>query len=390
MRNTPDRGGPRQAGPNRYATLRATPIVVALAIAAVAGQGPERGRDARRVDERMHALQQEADRLAGESRTLVGELQKLEVERGLRTTEAEQAEAARAAAEQALREATARLQALEAQRQQQLPDLERQLVDLYKRGRGGYAAVVFGGHSVRDLARATRAVAALVSINSRRVAEHRDTVEALRRERAGLEQRSQALAAQATAAQETRAAADRAIVARTALAARIDSRRDLTAQYAGELQVAYDRLQQQVGAGSSAAAAAVPIAPFRGALEWPAVGPVRARFGETANRLGGAAVKNGIEITAPQGTPVRAVHGGTVGFAGAYPGFGTLVIVDHGSRNYSLYGYLASTAVMAGETVAAGAEVGRVGAPPGGTAALYFEMRIDGRSVDPLQWLKTR
>jgi septal ring factor EnvC (AmiA/AmiB activator) len=63
------------------------------------------------------------------------------------------------------------------------------------------------------------------------------------------------------------------------------------------------------------------------------------------------------------------------------------VIVDHGANNYSLYGYLGSVSAQRGTEVAAGAELGRVGRSPAGPPALYFEMRIDGRSVDPLQWL---
>jgi septal ring factor EnvC (AmiA/AmiB activator) len=135
---------------------------------------------------------------------------------------------------------------------------------------------------------------------------------------------------------------------------------------------------------------AVPLAPFRGGLEWPVAGRVAARFGQTANRLGGSAVKNGIDIAATEGAPVRAVHGGTVRFAGSFTGFGTLVILDHGGESYTLYGYLSSTAVAQGAQVAAGVELGTVGAPPGGMPALYFELRIDGHSVDPLQWLKAR
>jgi septal ring factor EnvC (AmiA/AmiB activator) len=79
-----------------------------------------------------------------------------------------------------------------------------------------------------------------------------------------------------------------------------------------------------------------------------------------------------------------------VGFADAFTGFGTLVIVDHGANNYSLYGYLASASVERGQTVESGMELGRVGSAPAGPPALYFEMRIDGRSVDPVQWLKGR
>jgi septal ring factor EnvC (AmiA/AmiB activator) len=64
------------------------------------------------------------------------------------------------------------------------------------------------------------------------------------------------------------------------------------------------------------------------------------------------------------------------------------VILDHGSNSYSLYGYLESTGLQQGQAVETGAEVGRVGAGPAGPPGLYFELRIDGRSVNPVQWLK--
>jgi septal ring factor EnvC (AmiA/AmiB activator) len=66
------------------------------------------------------------------------------------------------------------------------------------------------------------------------------------------------------------------------------------------------------------------------------------------------------------------------------------VIVDHGNDHYSLYGYLGAMTVTVGQAVEAGAEVGAVGPSPAGPSALYFELRVDGRSVDPVQWLKPR
>jgi len=133
----------------------------------------------------------------------------------------------------------------------------------------------------------------------------------------------------------------------------------------------------------------VPLTPFRGALDWPVVGQIAARFGQS-NRTAAGGVRNGIEIAAPEGTPVHAVHPGTVGFADAFTGYGTLVILDHGANHYTLYGYLSEVAVERGRRVNAGDELGRVGTAPAGDAALYYEMRIDGRSVDPLQWLQRR
>jgi len=383
----------KELPPRRAADgLLAAGTLVLLAALALSAQSPDRDRDARRIDERIRALQQEADRLAAESRGLVGELQKLEVERRLRAAEAEQAEAELAAAQKTLDDTTMRLSALEQQREAQLPDLKARLVDIYKRGRGGYARLLFGGRDVRDFARASRAVAALASINARRIGEHRQTLEALRTEREAFARKAREVQKKESDARAAKAAADRAVAARTELISQIDARRDLTAQYVGDLQVAYERLQQVISGRptSGGEPVVVPLAPFRGALEWPVDGRIAGRFGESADRLAGAAVRNGIEVAAAEGALVRAVHGGTVRLADLYTGFGTLVILDHGGNTFSLYGYLDATTVSQGQSVEAGAEVGRVGTAPDGMPELYFEMRIDGRPVDPLQWLKRR
>lgn len=339
----------------------------------------------------MRALQRENEQLAREATTLLGELRKLEIQRDLRVQEWMQAEAAAVEAQTAVVHASERLATLELERTSQLPDLRVQLVDVYKRGRSGYARLLFGAEDLRDFARTTRAVAALASINERRIADHRQTLEKLRTQRAVLEQSADEQRARESEARTARAAADRAVADLSAHIARIDSRRDLTARYIGELQVAYDRLQQEIApanAGRPREAVMVPLQPFRGTLEWPASGRLASRFGQATDRLGGTAVRNGIEIDVPENTSVRAVHGGTVGLAGPFTGFGNLVIIDHGDDNYSLYGYLGAISIQRGATVDAGAELGRSGSAPAGPPALYFEMRIDGRPVDPLQWLK--
>jgi septal ring factor EnvC (AmiA/AmiB activator) len=79
-----------------------------------------------------------------------------------------------------------------------------------------------------------------------------------------------------------------------------------------------------------------------------------------------------------------------VSFADAFTGFGNLVIIDHGGNAFSLYGYLSTMSVMPGAAVDNGAEIGRAGTAPAGPPSLYFEVRVDGRSVDPVQWLRAR
>lgn len=379
--------------PRRFTILFSS--LVLWSLMAGAAQEPAGAPDTqgRRISERIRSLQREADRLAGQQRTLLGDVRKLEIERDLKAGLAQQAAAANAEAQRELQETTDRLSRLELQRLAQLPDVKAQLVDVYKRGRSGYARLLFSARNLREFARASRAVASLTTLNEQRIAEHRRTLDALRKERETFAQRAREQQKKEAEAVQAKAVADRAVAARSELIAQIDTRRDMTAEYMGELQVAYDKLQQQMKGkpdGAPADAVAVPLRPFRGALEWPVPGRLAAQYGQTAGRLGGNTVKNGVEIAATDDAPVRAVHGGTVGFADVFTGFGNLVILDHGGGNYSLYGYLASMGVKQGDRLDSGAEVGRVGRAPGGSPALYFEMRIDGKSVDPVQWLKPR
>ena len=134
----------------------------------------------------------------------------------------------------------------------------------------------------------------------------------------------------------------------------------------------------------------LPFQPFRGALDWPVRGRVVTRFGPSRDgRFGTAIVRNGIEIAAAEGTPVHAVHGGSVAFAAPFAGFGTLVILDHGRGAFTMYGHLGESRVERGARVPRQGVIGTVGVAPAGAAALYFEVRVDGRPADPLQWLRS-
>jgi septal ring factor EnvC (AmiA/AmiB activator) len=76
-------------------------------------------------------------------------------------------------------------------------------------------------------------------------------------------------------------------------------------------------------------------------------------------------------------------------FAGAFRGYGQLVILDHGADHLSVSGHLDDLLVEAGQSVQAGQQIGRVGETgPLGLPGLYFEIRIDGEPVDPRGWLQ--
>jgi septal ring factor EnvC (AmiA/AmiB activator) len=347
---------------------------------------------AERVEARMVALETEADTLAGQVRALLDELRTLEQDQVREAARVTEADDAVAAAQTNLETATARLADLEARRLAQAPDIAARLVEIYKQGRGGDVRLLLGVSELREFGRAARTLAALAEITEQRLEAHRQTLAAVRGERAGLQTRARELEIARDDARRARDTTARAAAARDALIIEIDGRRDLNAELTGALRLAAARLDQQLvdlAAGRPVEPFDVPIGPFRGALAWPASGAVQVGFGEPAPRLGGIAA-SGLDIAATPGAPVRAVHPGEVQYAAAFAGFGTLVIVDHGSGALSLYGYLASTAVAVGDRVEAGAPVGAAGEAPGGAPGLYFELRIDGRSVDPVEWLQAR
>jgi septal ring factor EnvC (AmiA/AmiB activator) len=278
----------------------------------------------------------------------------------------------------------ARAKALEGEAERQRPDVEARMVQLYKMGRAGYWRLLLDVDDLRQLGRAYRTAAALQRIDRDRIEEHRHTVTSLAAERKALEARVAELKGLQTRARDARAAVDRAVAARTALVASIDARRDLNAQLAGELQQAQQRLQssvaQMAAGGTAPPAVGLPLRPFQGALPWPADGVVMKRFGRQSS--------SGMELSLPEGEEVHAVHDGTVAFADQFTGYGNLVIVDHGDRAYSLYGHLDSLSVHRGDHVTPSTTVGLAGRNPAGNPALYFELRVDGKPVDPLQWLK--
>jgi septal ring factor EnvC (AmiA/AmiB activator) len=347
---------------------------------------------AQRAAERLAALQHEAEALATQERSLLADLRKLEVDRAIKVAQLEQIEHQVAGVRAQLAAHTSRTEALKGEADRQRPDVEARLVQIYKLGRAGYWRLLLDVKSLREVGRAYRTAAALGRIDRDRVEEHRLTMAALAKERGALQARAKELEGLQRKAQSASAAVERAVAARSELVASIDTRRDLNAQWTGELQDAQRKLQTtltQVASGRPAAATTLPIRPFQGALPWPAVdGVLSARFGARASGTAGPAVRNGIELSVPEGHPVHAVHEGTVAFADLFSGYGTLVIVDHGNNAYSLYGHLGSAAVHKGDHVDASTTVGLAGRNPSGNPSLYFELRVDGKPVDPVQWLK--
>ncbi|MGE5358488.1 MAG: murein hydrolase activator EnvC family protein [Bacteroidales bacterium] len=375
-----------EEGGRRF-VLRLLLFIMVAAVAAAQSASPPQ-------QDRITALHAEAESLARQERTLLNELRQLEVARALRAEELRQTTEQLADLTRQRDETAARRAALETQVATDRPALAARLAQLYKLGPAGYARLLLDVEGVRSAARAYRTVSVLAESDRRRAAQFREAVDGLRAAERTLADRTARVAALQQQAQAAKSAADQAVTAHTALIARIDARRDLNARLAGEVLAAQQKLSSLVPTSTPTAPAAAPAPPFaalRGTLDWPASGRLTARFGPQRDPLSGAtALRAGVDIGAAAGDQAHAIEDGIVTYAEPFTGFGNLVIVDHAGAVYSLYGYLDQVAVRRGARVTRGEAVGTVGHDPGGKPGLYFELRIDGKAVDPVQWLKKR
>jgi septal ring factor EnvC (AmiA/AmiB activator) len=346
------------------------------------------------IQQRLQELEREARQLDAQQRTVLNELRALQLDREMKVAELE-------ARTVALAEAAGAIAALEAQQTslaetiaRQQPIVRARAVELYKRGRASDLRRIVDAASARDAMRAWRQMAAASSRDAARFAEHRASIAKLAAARADLDAQRAEAERLRTGADAARAALDRSIRAHERRIDAIAKERGLNDALAAELKNAAAGLAATVeklpsnpsNPANPSNPSAAPITAFKRALPWPAAGKVVRAFRASAP---GALPFNGIEIAVQDDAPVSAVHEGEVAFSGPFTGFGHLIIVQHGAETFTLYGHLSAGHVGKGDRVTAGQVIGRAGRPPAGRdSRLYFELRVDGVPVNPLQWFR--
>jgi septal ring factor EnvC (AmiA/AmiB activator) len=341
------------------------------------------------VHERRAALEQELQRLRGEEKSLLGEVEQLEVELRLRTEELAEIQLTLKRTQTQLDATVARVRQLETSLAAARPALAAHARALYKLGELSYLRLLLSVDRPSDFFRGYRFVNTLARRDNARVAAFRADLQALTAQKAELERRTRESIALRTRLVAARRSLDTQRGRKTELLTSLVERKELHAAYVDELAQAEARLQLLLS-GLGGGEAAVPVAAFRGSLPWPVSGPVRAGFGRRKHpRFDTYTIHNGIEIDVPPDLPVCAVHEGTVVFADRFRGYGLMVVVDHGGKHHSLYAQLADLAVAVGQKVSAGDVLGSSGQGGVDGPGIYFEMRYQGRPEDPLDWLRS-
>ncbi len=123
-------------------------------------------------------------------------------------------------------------------------------------------------------------------------------------------------------------------------------------------------------------------------LIWPAYGEISSPFGWRIHPITKRwSFHTGIDIAAPQGTPIFAADNGVVEYAGRKKGYGLFVILNHGVYK-TAYGHLSRIDVFVGQYVRRGELIGRVGSTGVSTGPhLHFEVRYRNKCTNPLSFL---
>jgi lipoprotein NlpD len=127
-----------------------------------------------------------------------------------------------------------------------------------------------------------------------------------------------------------------------------------------------------------------PILPSNWRWQWPTTGRVVKRFNSTS-------LFKGVDIQSHSGAPVVVAAPGVVVYSGSgLRGYGKLIIVKHSDVFLSAYAHNRKIFVREGQELKAGQKISEVGGDPSDKKRLYFEIRKDGKPVDPLRYLPKR
>jgi septal ring factor EnvC (AmiA/AmiB activator) len=297
-------------------------------------------------------------------------------------------------------ETNARMLGTEEELTRRRTTLQRRLVDIYKRGplystealltARSFGELVARYKYMHELARHDRALVGRVQVLRDQIARQRrdllmlkEAVEVNRTDKEIEEERLARLRGQQARDLEEAQRSTRQISDRLA---RLRASEARLGNVIASLESARRRIEARPNARREASTLRTSDL---GQLDWPVDGAVLYRFGRVVNPNNTTTRWNGIGIAAPAGTAVRAVQSGTVVSVGQLGTYGLTVIVQHGGGDYSVYASLATSAVRPGTSVRKDQVLGTVGvSDPDLQPHLHFEIRPQGRAVDPESWLR--
>jgi len=164
---------------------------------------------------------------------------------------------------------------------------------------------------------------------------------------------------------------------------------ELAYQEREKTKQAQQQAQSKQPGGAEAARTEPTLQPKKGIFQLPIKGSIISNYGQQKQpELNTYVFNSGIDISAPLGEAIRGASLGTVIYIGNVKGYGEIIILDHGGNVVTLYAHLSKVLIKMNEQVAKGQIIGQVGTSGGvPTPRLHFEVRVEGKPVNPFDWL---
>ena len=382
-----------------YRALAVALLGLGLAIAGpVGGQSEQASEQETRA--RLERLQRDIKEINAEisrdnkrKSKLQEQLRQAEVELGELQRDITANQRAIAASEAELDGLQAQREELEEARNAQQARIALELKTAWQMGQQGQVKVLLNQEDPHTVARAMAYYQYFFRARNDLVGQYRETLEDLRVLEERIAGTLDQLAAQQAELEQQQAQLVTAQAAREATVASLSTSIESKAEKLKQLEQDRKELEKLLEAIARAVAdLEVPehYQPFkaaRGKMPWPLATKRVNNFGRPRNE--GKMRWQGVTIPAREGSKVNAIHHGRVVYADWLRGSGLLLIIDHGDGYMSLYAHNQSLLREVGEWVKAGTPISTVGNSGGQEqAALYFEIRHQGKPVNPASWCR--
>jgi len=365
----------------------ATALLIAMPALAAVAQEPADAR-AKRLEEirsEIARLGSQLEQLGARADDLLSRVARTRIELQLQSARLDEARTALAAASDEVASTRAAIEDLEGQLDELQTQLRLRLFAMHRYGGRGYLRLFLSIDPQADLLQALRQLRFLIRRDDLTLERYRQTRTQLEDSRRQLAERERE-SAEWVESEDQRARELRAVERRDQeLLDELHARRErllAESERLAEKEERFERLMTALFEEGGSQLAGTPIQDYRGALPWPADGPVQVEFGPRRDPTYGTIVPhNGVEIGAEPGEPVRAVYPGRVVFAAPFQDFGYTVVVQHAGQVLTLYAGLSRLLVSEGDVLTLEAVVGE------SSAALYFELRAGRHPENPRDWL---
>ena len=271
-------------------------------------------------------------------------------------------------------------------------ELKQWLRVIYKEGGLFPVRILFSADGITDLLQRVRFMQMVTDYDTRLFQEYEDKLQRLNQEKDSLLQvRSDLILLQNDAENKTREYKNKKEIRRRFLR-KLKREKSLGMQMQKELiraSLELDKIiadqEKKISEGER-----FDILDHKGRLDLPVKGKVLNHFGKKRDkRYDSYIVYNGINIKIPKNSSVRAIYSGKVLYTGFLEGYGNLVILGHGNDIHSVYGHLNKILCHEGQTIRRQQILGNSG--DSGSIignSLYFELRQNGKAIDPSSWIR--